>query len=57
MLLLCSLQVLVLGSIYTLSRKFQNLQLSVGLGEKALHFHHPLYAKDMLNNINELKYN
>lgn len=42
MLLVSSLQVLFLGSIYTISRKFQNIQVSEGLGGKPLHFHHPM---------------
>ena len=43
MLLLASFQVLFLGSLYTLSRKYQNLQMSQGLDGRILHFHHPVY--------------
>jgi hypothetical protein len=42
-LLLASFQVLFLGSIYTISRKYQNLQLSPGLDGRLSHFHHPVY--------------
>ncbi len=42
MLLYCAIQVLTLGSLYTVSRKFQNLQLSPGMSGKFLHFHHPM---------------
>ena len=43
MLLISSIQVLVLGSLYTLSRKFQNVQISTGIDGKEKHFHHPMY--------------
>ncbi len=43
MLLNSSIQVLFLGSIYTLSRKYQNLQISTGLDGRSMRFHHPLY--------------
>jgi len=43
MLLISSVQVLFLGSLYTLSRKFQNIQMSPGLDGKERHFHHPMY--------------
>jgi hypothetical protein len=43
MLLLSSIQVLFLGTIYTLSRKYQYLQMSEGLDNRPMHFHHPMY--------------
>ena len=43
MLLISSIQVLVLGSLYTLSRKYQNVQFSTGIDGKEKHFHHPMY--------------
>ena len=52
MLLISSIQVLILGSIYTLSRKFQILQLSEGLDGKIGHFHHPMYTNNLIYNIN-----
>lgn len=44
MLLHSSFQVLFLGTIYTLSRKYQNLQLSVGFDDQLKHFYHPMYS-------------
>jgi len=35
--------VLLLGSLYTLSRKYQNVQMSKGLDNTLKHFHHPIY--------------
>jgi len=43
MLLISSLQVLFLGTVYTLSRKYQNIQLSPGLEDDPKHFYHPMY--------------
>jgi hypothetical protein len=43
MLLVSSFQVLFLGSLYTLSRKNQNLQKSEGLDDRVSYFHHPVY--------------
>lgn len=48
MLLNSSIQVLFLGSIYTLSRKYQNLQISTGLDGRPMRFHHPLYYKEFI---------
>jgi len=33
----------LLGSLYTLSRKYQNVQMSKGLDNTLKHFHHPIY--------------
>jgi hypothetical protein len=43
MLIHSTFQVLFLGTLYTLSRKYQNLQLSSGLDDVSRHFYHPLY--------------
>ena len=43
MLLHSTFQVLFLGTIYTLSRKYQNIQMSPGLDDNPKHFYHPLY--------------
>ena len=43
MILLSTFQVLFLGTLYTISRKYQNLQVSYGLDEVPRHFYHPLY--------------
>ncbi len=43
MILLSTLMVLFLGTIYTLSRKFQNIQVSPGIDEIPRHFYHPLF--------------
>jgi hypothetical protein len=43
MILISTFQVLLLGTIYTISRKYQNLQVSSGLDEVPRHFYHPLY--------------
>jgi hypothetical protein len=43
MLLISSIQVLFLGCIYTLSRKYQNLQISLGIDGIVTNFHHPMY--------------
>lgn len=43
MLIYSTFQVLFLGTIYTLSRKYQNIQTSPGLDNESKHFYHPLY--------------
>ena len=43
MLLISSLQVLFLGTLYTLSRKYQNIQLRPGIEDDPKHFYHPMY--------------
>lgn len=42
-LIISTFQVLFLGTLYTLSRKYQNLQVSNGIDEIPRHFYHPLY--------------
>lgn len=43
MLLISSIQVLVLGTVYTLSRKYQNIQVSPGIDNDPRLFYHPIY--------------
>lgn len=42
MILISSIQVLFLGTLYTLSRKYQNIQTSKGLDDEERIFYHPL---------------
>ena len=43
MLLISSVQVLLLGTLYTLSRKYQNIQQSNGIDNDLKYFYHPIY--------------
>lgn len=48
MILLSTIQVLFLGTIYTISRKYQNLQVVNGLDSINRHFYHPLFQVFLL---------